>query len=99
MSLTSFGLFLAAVVFFAMALVFRRTLKAVEKPQYVLEKPPLPKDLAAMVLRLDKWKSEGRISREDYERLMHLCQEDAGGKETKATGDGREQSLRIEKPN
>ncbi len=67
----------AACFFLILALVFRRTLGAAAKPQWVMEKPPLPKDLAALVLRLDKWKAEGRISREEYERFMELCREDA----------------------
>lgn len=66
-----------AVFFLCLALVFRRTLGTLEKPRVVMEKPPLPKGLADVVLRLEKWRAEGRISREDYERFMHLCREDA----------------------
>jgi hypothetical protein len=73
---------LAAIIgvilfFLILAVVFRRTLGTVEKPRPVLEAPPMPKDLSAAVLRIEKWKSEGRISREDYERLMEMCREDA----------------------
>jgi hypothetical protein len=67
----------AALLFAAMAVFFRRSLKSLETPRFVLEKPPLPKDLAAAVTRIEKWKTEGRITREDYERLMYLCREDA----------------------
>lgn len=67
-----------AVLFFViLAWFFRKTLKSMENPKFVLEGPILPRDLAALVVRLDKWKEEGRISREDYERFMHLCREDA----------------------
>jgi hypothetical protein len=71
------AIIIVALVFAAMAFFFRRALKSMENPQFVLEKPPLPKDLAAAVIRIDKWKAEGRITQEDYERLMYLCEEDA----------------------
>ena len=67
------------MLFFILARVFRKTLGSVDRPSFVLEQPPLPKDLAAVVLRLEKWKAEGRLSREDHERLMQLCREDAEG--------------------
>ena len=62
---------------YRMAKVFRQTMTAVENPRFVLEKPPMPKDLAAAASRLEKWREEGRLSREDFERLMHLVREDA----------------------
>lgn len=74
---------IAAVLFAVLAVFFRRTLKKAEHPTWVLEKPPLPKDLASLVIRLDKWRSEGRLTLEDYERLMYLCQEDAAKLEPK----------------
>jgi hypothetical protein len=63
-----------AVVFFLLALAFRR----VQKSARADERPGLlPEDLSSAVLRIDKWRAEGRITPEDYERLMRLCQEDA----------------------
>jgi hypothetical protein len=71
--------------FFTLARVFRKTLGTAQRPQFVMEKPPLPKGLSETVLQIEKWKSQGRISREDYERLMFLCQEDAEKAATKET--------------
>jgi hypothetical protein len=70
-------LLIAAVLFLLLARVFRRTLASLDKPTFVMEKPPMPKDLAAAMARIDKWRAEGRISREDHERLTQLCREDA----------------------
>lgn len=61
-----------------LAVLFRRTLKAMESPRYVIEKPPMPKEVAAALARIERWREEGRISREEYEKLLHLCEEDAG---------------------
>jgi uncharacterized iron-regulated membrane protein len=70
---------LGIVIFFGLlAALFRKTLKTAESPQPVLEDPPWPRDLAAVVRRLDRWRAEGRLSRADHERLMDLCREDAG---------------------
>jgi hypothetical protein len=73
-----FFLIALAVFFLALAVVFRRTLKPAESPEFVLEGPPMPREVAAAARRLELWRGQGRISREDYERLMHLCREDAG---------------------
>jgi hypothetical protein len=79
-----------ALLFVALAVAFRRTLAQVERPVAVLEKPPLPKGLSELVVRLEKWRAEGRITREEYERFMHLCHEDSGlaGRETPPSPEG-----------
>ncbi len=67
----------AAYCLFLLARVFRKTLKTVENPEFVMEKPPMPKDTAAALRTADRWRSHGRISREEHERLLRLCLEDA----------------------
>lgn len=69
---------IAGVIFFvALARTFRRTLGTAANPAFVIEKPPLPKGIAETVVQLERWRAEGRLGREDYEKLMHLCREDA----------------------
>lgn len=69
---------IAGVFFFVMlAKTFRRTLGTAAHPAFVMEKPSLPKGIAETVVQIDRWRAEGRLSREDYEKLMHLCREDA----------------------
>ncbi|HRY30468.1 MAG TPA: hypothetical protein P5079_10590 [Elusimicrobiota bacterium] len=67
--------------FFCLAVIFRRTIGGSEPPRPSRGEPALHSDLAEAIVRFDKWRSEGRISREDYERFMKLCQEDAAVKE------------------
>jgi hypothetical protein len=66
-----------ALFFYMLAKTFRRTLGTAANPAFVMEKPPLPKGLSETVVQIERWKAQGRVSREEYERLMHLCREDA----------------------
>ncbi|MBL0349922.1 MAG: hypothetical protein IPP68_06065 [Elusimicrobia bacterium] len=71
------GLVGAAVLLWMMARLFRPAVRAAEAPVFVLEKPPLPRELAPVAARLDRWREEGRLSRADFERLDSLIREDA----------------------
>jgi hypothetical protein len=65
------------VLLILMGRVFRKSMNTIENPQFVIEKPPMPKDVAATARTLDRWRGQGRISREDHERLLELCRQDA----------------------
>ncbi len=71
------GLIGGVVLLWLMARLFRPAVRAAEAPVFVLEKPPLPRDLAPVASRLERWREEGRLPREDYERLAALVREDA----------------------
>lgn len=66
-----------AAVCLALAFLSRRLRQNPPNPQTFLGAPSLPEDLTAAVLRFEKWKKEGRLSKEDYDRLMELCRQDA----------------------
>ena len=72
------GLVGGAVLLWWMARLFRPAVRAADAPPvFVLEKPPLPRDLAPVAARLERWREEGRLSREEFERLAGLIREDA----------------------
>ncbi len=48
-----------------------------DRPTYVMEKPSLPKHLAPVAEALDRWRAEGRLTREEHERGTALLREDA----------------------
>ena len=72
-----FVLFLIAYIIYLHARLVRKGLTAAENPVFVYEKPALPKALQGTADRLDLWKEEGRLSREEHEKLMSLVREDA----------------------
>ena len=71
------GIFL---IFF-LARVFSGASREADHPTYVNEKPALPKKLVPVAEALDRWRAEGRLTREEYERGTALLREDAA-KET-----------------
>jgi hypothetical protein len=68
---------LVAYIVYLHAKFVRKGLTQAETLTFVYEKPALSKPLQAVADRLDKWKEEGRVSREDHERLMALVREDS----------------------
>ncbi len=75
LTIATIGIFLFLVL---LAVLFRRTLRAMESPRYVIEKPPMPKEVSAALARIERWRDEGRLTREEYEKLNQLCEEDSG---------------------
>lgn len=71
------GLLAAGLFLWVLARLFRPALSAADAPVFVLERPALPRDLAPVATRVERWRAEGRLSREDCERLMALVREDA----------------------
>jgi hypothetical protein len=79
------GLGAAALFFVLLARLFRPTLEAAQHPRLVMEAPPLPKDLAVFLPRVERWRDTGRLSREEYEHLLALVREDAFPNKEKTT--------------
>ena len=77
--MTWLGLILAAVIMYGLFRAFNRPVSDAQRPfLYTLEEPPLPRELAHVRKRVEKWKETGQLSREEYERLIALIWEDAG---------------------
>lgn len=70
-------LFLIAYIVYLHAKIVRTGLDKAERPEFVFEKPQLPKALQTVADRLDKWKEEGRLTAEQHENLMYMLREDA----------------------
>lgn len=70
-------LFLIAYIIYLHAKFVRKGLTAAEHPVFVYEKPQLPKPLQMTADRLDLWRQDGRLSREEHEKLMSFVREDA----------------------
>lgn len=50
-----------------------------EKPVAVLDVPITDaRARAAFLKRLERWRAEGKISREEYERFLFLCEQEWG---------------------
>jgi hypothetical protein len=48
-----------------------------EHPQAQLDMPVLdPKERKVFLKRCVRWRDEGKLSREEFERLVHLCETD-----------------------
>jgi hypothetical protein len=75
-----FTLFLIAYIVYLHAKLIRRGLPQAEKPEFVYEKPELPKALQSVADRLEAWRQDGRLSAEEHEKLMHFVWEDAAAK-------------------
>ena len=69
-------LFLVAYIIYLHARIVQKGLPQAEHPTFVYEKPALSRPLQAVSDRLDLWREEGRLSREEHENLMSLVQED-----------------------
>jgi hypothetical protein len=60
-----------------LARLFSSASRQADRPTFVIEKPSLPKKLAPVAEALDRWRAEGRLTREEYERGTALLREDA----------------------
>ncbi len=67
------GLFLVVLL----ARLFGAAAREADRPTFVIEKPPLPRALAPVAEALDRWRAEGRLTREEYEHGTALLREDA----------------------
>jgi hypothetical protein len=69
-------LFLSAYIVYLHARIVRKGLTQAENPVFVYEKPELSRALQHVADRVDRWREEGRLSREEHEKLTFLIQED-----------------------
>jgi hypothetical protein len=60
-----------------LARLFGTASRDADRPTFVVDSVPLPRRLAPVAAALDRWKEEGRLSREEHERLSALMWEDA----------------------
>lgn len=60
-----------------LARLFGTASREADSPRFVMEKPPLPRKLVPVAEALDRWRAEGRLTREEYERGTALVREDA----------------------
>lgn len=60
-----------------LARLFSAASRQADRPTFVIEKPSLPKKLAPVAEALDRWRAEGRLTREEHERGTSLLREDA----------------------
>lgn len=67
------GIFLVLLL----ARLFSAASREADRPRFVIEKPPLPRKLAPVAEALDRWRAEGRLTREEYEHGTALLREDA----------------------
>jgi hypothetical protein len=67
------GVFLIVLL----ARLFGAASREADRPTFVIEKPPLPRKLAPVAEALDRWREEGRLTREEYEHGTALLREDA----------------------
>lgn len=65
------------VLVVCLARLFGAASSEADRPTFVNEKPPLPRKLAPVAEAIDRWREEGRLSREDHERISALVREDA----------------------
>lgn len=68
---------LIAYIVYLHAKMVRTGLDKAAHPEFVFEKPQLPKALQTVADRLDIWKDEGRLTAEQHENLMYMVREDA----------------------
>jgi len=61
-----------------LARMFSAASRDADHPTFVIEKPALPKKWAPVAEALDRWREEGRLTREEHEHLTSLLREDAG---------------------
>ncbi len=71
-----FVLFLIAYIVYLHARIIRTGMRQAENPVFVYEEPVLSRPLQAVSDRLDRWRGEGRLSREEHEKLKFLVAED-----------------------
>jgi hypothetical protein len=76
LSAQSWKLLAAGLLFIGLTFLFRRTINRKSGSPSEME-PILPHDLSATILRLSRWRQEGRLTQEEHDRLLALCQEDA----------------------
>jgi hypothetical protein len=79
----AFGLALGVVLFVLLARLFSGAFRAADHPTFVTEKPAWPRKLAPVAEALDRWKEEGRLTREEHERMMGLVREDSSPTEVR----------------
>jgi hypothetical protein len=72
-----FAVVVVGLAMAVVALVMAASARRADRPAFVFEKAPLSKDLAALLPRVEKWRAEHRLSREEYEHLLRLVQEDS----------------------
>jgi len=61
------------------AILLKHHVAESQSPKEVYEKPKRAPDIPIVMERIQRWRSEGKISREEYEHLLYLCQEEKGG--------------------
>lgn len=72
-----FGLAGGILLIVLLARLFGRAAGAADRPAFVMEKPPLPGKLSSVADVVDRWREEGRLTREEHEHLSALLREDA----------------------
>ena len=85
-------LILIAYVVYLHGKLVRTGLTQAENPVFVMEQPALSRPLQATADRIELWRREGRISREEYELLTALVREDGArerGEKRGLTSDGK----------
>ena len=70
---------LAGVIFLlaVMGWFFFRGVSKTEHPVFVMEEPALPRSLAPVKLWVDRCRADGRLDREEHEKIVGLIREEA----------------------
>ncbi|MBL8023692.1 MAG: hypothetical protein JNK54_05350 [Elusimicrobia bacterium] len=71
------GVALGLLFFVFLARLFSGAFRAADHPTFVMEKPAWPRKLAPVAEALDRWREEGRLTREEHERMMSFLREES----------------------
>ena len=71
-----FGVALGTVGLAFLARLFFSGVRAADRPSFVMDVPPGPLSRDPVVGQIKRWRHEGRLTREEEERLMTLLRED-----------------------